>query len=110
MDYLRDFSNKVKNKLSEQDQSTLKYEQKKNEWVKLQIENQNLYHDWKNMMLDQEPERWSDINSSNRSSLPFEEYGYLPFHEHLRLGYEIYDRDIKDFKKYLKEQNTNSNG
>ena len=47
MDYLRDFSNKVKNKLSEQDQSTLQYEQKKNEWMKLQIENHSLYHDWK---------------------------------------------------------------
>ena len=109
MDYFRDFNNKVKKKLLDQDEATLKYEKKKNEWVKLQIENQVLYHDWKNIMLTQEPERWSDINSSNRISLPFEEYGYLPFHEHLRLGYEIYDRDTRDFKKYIKEKNTNTN-
>jgi len=109
MDYFRDFNNKVKKKLLDQDEAALKYEKKKKEWVKLQIENQVLYHDWRNIMLAQEPERWSDINSSNRSSLPFEEHGYLPFHEHLRLGYEIYDRDTRDFKKYIKEKNTNTN-
>ena len=63
------------------------------------------------MMLDQEPERWSGYQQFQQKQSAFRGiWILLPFHEHLRLGYEIYDRDIKDFKKYLKEQNTNSNG